>query len=85
MSSTKLQALRTFLTERFTTVAVEIFGEVETIVEAYYEENQRLRSALHMVLSPQIKIPRIGWSPSAITHLSEESFKLLNHSSGEFV
>ncbi|KAF1391411.1 hypothetical protein PFLUV_G00041840 [Perca fluviatilis] len=62
MSNTKLQNLRGFLTERFTTVAVEIFGEIETIVEAYYEENKRLRNVLHMVLNPEIKLPRIDVS-----------------------
>ncbi|XP_031179968.1 uncharacterized protein LOC116067634 isoform X2 [Sander lucioperca] len=62
MSNTKLQSLRGFLTERFTTVAVEIFEEIETIVEAYYEENKRLRNVLHMVLNPEIKLPRIDVS-----------------------
>ncbi|XP_028431639.1 uncharacterized protein LOC114554178 [Perca flavescens] len=62
MSNTKLQNLRGFITERFTTVAVEIFGEIETIVEAYYEENKRLRNVLHMVLNPEIKLPRIDVS-----------------------
>ncbi|XP_032369718.1 uncharacterized protein LOC116688049 [Etheostoma spectabile] len=62
MSNTKLQNLRGFLTERFTTVAVEIFGEIETIVEAYYEENKRLRNVLHMVINPEIKLPRIDVS-----------------------
>lgn len=74
MSNTKLQTFRSYLTERFTTVAVEIFGEVETIVEAYYEENKRLRSALHMVLNPEIKIPRIGLSLLVNTHLSNSSY-----------
>ncbi|XP_049440208.1 uncharacterized protein LOC125893527 isoform X1 [Epinephelus fuscoguttatus] len=59
MSDIKLQKFRGFLTERFTAVAVEIFGEFETIVEAYYEENKHLRNVLHMVLSPEIKIPKI--------------------------
>ncbi|XP_056260743.1 uncharacterized protein LOC130187303 [Seriola aureovittata] len=62
MSNTRLQTFRSFLTERFTTAAVEIFGEVETIVEAYYEENKRLRNILHMVLHPEIKLPRIDES-----------------------
>ncbi|XP_059185377.1 uncharacterized protein LOC131968486 isoform X2 [Centropristis striata] len=59
MSNTKLQNFRGFLTERFTAVAVEIFGEIESIVEAYYEENKRLRNVLHMVLNPEIKLPKI--------------------------
>ncbi|XP_051271542.1 uncharacterized protein LOC127372144 [Dicentrarchus labrax] len=62
MSTTKHQNFRSFLTERFTAVAVEIFGEVESIVEAFYEENKRLRNTLHMVLSPEIKLPRIDVS-----------------------
>ncbi|XP_042352611.1 uncharacterized protein LOC121950618 [Plectropomus leopardus] len=59
MSDPKLHKFRSFLTERFTAVAVEIFGEIETIVEAYYEENKRLRNVLHMVLNPEIKLPKI--------------------------
>ncbi|KAK1902047.1 Methionyl-tRNA formyltransferase [Dissostichus eleginoides] len=59
MSNTKLLHLRSFLTERLTTAAVEIFGEIETIVEAYYEENKRLRNVLHMVLNPEIKLSKI--------------------------
>ncbi|XP_035517229.1 uncharacterized protein LOC118327848 [Morone saxatilis] len=62
MSNTRHQSFRSFLTERFTAVAVEIFGEVETIVEALYEENKRLRNTLHMVLSPEIKLPKIDVS-----------------------
>ncbi|XP_075952219.1 uncharacterized protein LOC142954829 [Anarhichas minor] len=59
MSNVRLQHFRSFLTERFTSVAVDIFGEIETIVEAYYEENKHLRNVLHMVLNPEIKLPRI--------------------------
>lgn len=70
MSNTRLQTFRSFLTERFTTVAVEIFGEVETIVEAYYEENKRLRNVLQMVLNPEIKLPRIGLLLVVNIHLS---------------
>ncbi|XP_041811405.1 uncharacterized protein LOC121619628 isoform X2 [Chelmon rostratus] len=62
MSNSRHQRFRSFLTERFTTVAVEIFEEVETIVEAYYEENKRLRNILHVVLNPEIKLPRIDVS-----------------------
>ncbi|XP_010784509.1 plastin-1-like [Notothenia coriiceps] len=61
MSNTKLLHLRSFLTERLTTAAVEIFGEIETIVEAYYEENKRLRNVLHMVLNPEIKLSKIEY------------------------
>nr|XP_020502535.1 uncharacterized protein LOC109993799 [Labrus bergylta] len=59
MTSIRHQNFRSFLTERFTSAAVDIFGEVEAIVEAYYEENKRLRDILHMVVNPEIKIPRI--------------------------
>ncbi|XP_040888918.1 uncharacterized protein LOC121178697 isoform X2 [Toxotes jaculatrix] len=59
MSNTGLQGFRSFITERFTAVAVEILAEVETLVDAYYEENKRLRNVLHMVLNPEIKLPRI--------------------------
>nr|XP_046240238.1 uncharacterized protein LOC124056643 isoform X2 [Scatophagus argus] len=59
-NSNRHRDFRNFLTERFTAVAVEVFGELETIVESYYEENKRLRNILHMVLSPEMKLPRIG-------------------------
>ncbi|KAI4793047.1 hypothetical protein KUCAC02_032272 [Chaenocephalus aceratus] len=59
MSNTKLLRLWSFLTERLTTAAVEIFGEIETTVEAYYEENKRLRNVLHVVLNPEIKLSKI--------------------------
>ncbi|XP_076603333.1 uncharacterized protein LOC143330550 [Chaetodon auriga] len=73
MSHSRHQHFRSFLTERFTAVAVEVFEEVETIVEAYYEENRRLRNILHMVLSPEIKLPRIDVSQytAAPTDVSE--------------
>lgn len=60
MANIKLQTLRSFLTERFTAVAVEVFGEVEGIVAAYSEENKRLRNLLHMVINPEIKLHKIG-------------------------
>ncbi|XP_029287832.1 uncharacterized protein LOC115008389 isoform X2 [Cottoperca gobio] len=60
MSNTKLLQLRSFLTERFSAVAAEIFGEIETVVEACNEENKRLRDVLHMVLNPEIKLSKIG-------------------------
>ncbi len=72
MSDTRHQNFRSFLTERFTAVAVEIFGEVESIVEAYYEENKRLRTILHMVLDPEIKLPRIGLSLLVNLHISAD-------------
>ncbi|XP_029907317.1 uncharacterized protein LOC115359119 isoform X2 [Myripristis murdjan] len=59
MSNTKLQLFRSFLTERLTAVAVEIFGEVESMVEGYCEENRRLQDLLNMVLSPELKLHRI--------------------------
>lgn len=62
MSDTRHKNFRNFLTERFTAVAVEVFEEVETIMEAYYKENKRLLSILHKVLNPEIKLQRIGLS-----------------------
>ncbi|KAK9529288.1 hypothetical protein VZT92_013392 [Zoarces viviparus] len=59
MSNVRLQHFRSLLTERFTSVAVDIFAEIETIVEAYYEENRHLRDVLHMVLNPEIQLRRI--------------------------
>ncbi|XP_074485815.1 uncharacterized protein LOC141764447 isoform X1 [Sebastes fasciatus] len=63
MSDPKLQSFRSFLTERFTSVAVEIFEELESIVGTYYEENKRLRSVLHTVLNPEIKLTKIDVHP----------------------
>ncbi|KAM4581644.1 uncharacterized protein V3H82_005782 [Fundulus diaphanus] len=62
MENEKLQGFKSFLTEHFTALAVEVFGEVESMMESCYEENKRLRSILHMVLSPEIKLPRIDAS-----------------------
>ncbi|XP_026024204.1 uncharacterized protein LOC113022713 isoform X4 [Astatotilapia calliptera] len=59
MSSVRLQGFRSFLTERLTAVAMEVFGEVESIVVECCEENKRLRDILHMVLNPEIKLHRI--------------------------
>lgn len=60
MENERLQGFKTFLTEHFTALAVEVFGEVESMMEACYEENKRLRNMLHMVLTPEIKLTRIG-------------------------
>lgn len=61
MSDNKtLGDFKNFLTEHFTTLAVEVFTEVENIVGACFEENKRLRNMLHMVLSPEIKLHKIG-------------------------
>ncbi|XP_029006507.1 uncharacterized protein LOC114855495 isoform X2 [Betta splendens] len=59
MSSTRLGAFRSFLTEKFMNLAVELFEEVETIVETYYEENKRQRTILQMALNPQIQLSKI--------------------------
>lgn len=69
MANAAHQSFRSFLTERFTSLAVDICGEVETLVQSYYEENKRLRSVLHTVLNPEIKLHRIGLSPRSC-HLS---------------
>ncbi|XP_037619751.1 uncharacterized protein LOC119484743 isoform X2 [Sebastes umbrosus] len=63
MSDPKLQSFRSFLTERFTSVAMEIFEELESIVGTYYEENKRLRSVLHTVLNPELKLTKIDVHP----------------------
>nr|XP_033948206.1 uncharacterized protein LOC117453497 isoform X2 [Pseudochaenichthys georgianus] len=77
MSNTKLLHLRSFLTERLTTAAVEIFGEIETIVESYYEENKRLRNVLHMVLNPEIKLSKIDVGQySGATQVREQPCEL---------
>ncbi|KAG7493260.1 hypothetical protein JOB18_004585 [Solea senegalensis] len=62
MSTSKMLTFRSFLTERFTSVAVEIFEEVGNIVEEFHQENIRLRNILHMVLSPEIKLTHIDFS-----------------------
>ncbi|XP_053172245.1 uncharacterized protein LOC128355888 [Scomber japonicus] len=59
MSNTRFLQFRSFITQRFTTVAVEIFKEAESIVEEICEENKRLQNILHMVLNPEIKLRRI--------------------------
>ncbi|XP_076740000.1 pogo transposable element with KRAB domain isoform X2 [Maylandia zebra] len=77
MSSVRLQGFRSFLTERLTAVAMEVFGEVESIVVECCEENKRLRDILHMVLNPEIKLHRIdvnnyaGEQPSVDLEISE--------------
>ncbi|XP_068455147.1 uncharacterized protein [Clinocottus analis] len=78
MSNAKLQQFRSLLTERFTTVAVEIFGEMEAVVEAFYEENKRLRDVLHMVLHPEMRLPRIDahQHTGAASDVRERSFKV---------
>ncbi|XP_047202548.1 uncharacterized protein LOC124856284 isoform X3 [Girardinichthys multiradiatus] len=62
MENVRLQGFKTFLTEHFTALAVEVFGEVESMMEACYEENKRLRSMLDMVLGPEINLHRIDVS-----------------------
>ncbi|CDQ65383.1 zinc finger protein 329 [Oncorhynchus mykiss] len=59
----KLQLLNTFLTERLTAAAVEIFGAVEKTITEYQEEISRskeeidrLQRQLHIVTQPKIKL-----------------------------
>ncbi|XP_074534418.1 uncharacterized protein LOC141796938 [Halichoeres trimaculatus] len=83
MSNTRHQKFRSFLTERLTAFAVEVFGEVEAIVEAYFEENKRLRNALHMVLDPEIKLLRIDdvhhtKAPQGVRHQPPEQTREFN-------
>ncbi|XP_013865070.1 uncharacterized protein LOC106518354 isoform X2 [Austrofundulus limnaeus] len=70
--TTRLGEFKTFLTEHFTTLAVEVFTEVENIVGACFEENKRLRSMLHMVLSPEIKLHKIDVTPYTEPSIREE-------------
>lgn len=68
----KLQLLNTFLTERLTAAAVEIFGAVEKTITEYQEEISRskeeidrLRRQLHIVTQPKIKLHKAGlWPPT---------------------
>ncbi|XP_072238630.1 uncharacterized protein [Leuresthes tenuis] len=85
MSTARLQHFRSFLTEHFTTLAVEVFGEVESLVEACYEENKRLRSILHMVLNPEIKLSRIDITEytGATTDIREQPAEPNNTSDSE--
>lgn len=71
MSNEALQRFRSLITERFTAVAVEIFGEVQSLVEAYDDENKRLRTLLNSVLSPEIRLPRIDVSRFTVKVLQE--------------
>ncbi|XP_056130146.1 uncharacterized protein LOC130107524 isoform X2 [Lampris incognitus] len=59
MPPSSLQLFRGFLTERLTAAAVEIFGEVEKIVELYCDENNRLQKALDTLFNSEVKLHRI--------------------------
>ncbi|XP_035004588.1 uncharacterized protein LOC118102469 [Hippoglossus stenolepis] len=74
MSDSRLQSFRSFLTERFTSAAVEVFEEVETIMGAYQEENKRLQNILRIVLSPDINLQKIdvGVCTRATTDVREQ-------------
>lgn len=54
-----MEIFRDFLTERLTTAAVDIFAEVESMIEACYEENTQLRRMLHTVIGPEVRLTRI--------------------------
>lgn len=55
-----LYAFQSRITERFTSVAMEIFQEVAHIVKGYQEENDRLRSLLNKMINVQMNSPKIG-------------------------
>ncbi|XP_057702823.1 uncharacterized protein LOC130922221 [Corythoichthys intestinalis] len=54
-----LHAFQSRITERFTSVAMEIFQEVAHVVKGYQEENDRLRSLLNNVINAQMKSSKI--------------------------
>lgn len=59
MSNTRYVNFRSFLTERVTVTAVEVFEEVGNI-ERYYEENKRLRSLIPVTPDPVRKLTRLA-------------------------
>nr|XP_019941912.1 PREDICTED: uncharacterized protein LOC109628903 [Paralichthys olivaceus] len=74
MSDSRLLGFRSFLTERFTSAAAEVFEEVESMMVAYHEENKRLKNILRVVLSPEIHLQRIdvGECTRATTDVREQ-------------
>ncbi|XP_077386715.1 uncharacterized protein LOC144024353 [Festucalex cinctus] len=54
-----LHSFQSRITERFTSVAMEIFQEVAHVVKGYQEENDRLRSLLNNVINAQMNSPKI--------------------------
>ncbi|XP_055078058.1 uncharacterized protein LOC129456270 [Periophthalmus magnuspinnatus] len=69
-SSPPLQHLRSFLTETFTAVALNIFSEVQNLVQSYESENESLRLQLESMLQPHVALCRIdeGSSFPAFRH-----------------
>ncbi|KAK7877539.1 hypothetical protein WMY93_031756 [Mugilogobius chulae] len=59
MTTEPLQYFRSFITESFTAVAVNIFNEVQNLVQSYEDENKRLRTLLNSVLQPEVQLSRI--------------------------
>ncbi|XP_077583258.1 uncharacterized protein LOC144203607 [Stigmatopora nigra] len=55
-----LHAFQSRITERFTSVAMEIFQEVAHVVKGYQEENDRLRALLNNVIHGQMKSSKIN-------------------------
>lgn len=60
MSAEALEHFRNLLTESFTIVAVDVFNQVQTLVKSYEDENKRLKTLLHSVLQPEVRLPRVG-------------------------
>ncbi|CAL1608362.1 unnamed protein product [Knipowitschia caucasica] len=75
MSSEPLQHFRAFITESFTAVAVNVFNEVQNLVQTYEDENKRLRSLLNSVLLPEVQLSRIdvGTGGSSLTAPQSQS------------
>lgn len=82
MSTEALQHFRGLITERFTAVAVDIFTEVQSLVEAYDQENKRLRSLLNSVLIPEVRLNRIETSEyqtSSSPELVDTPYQSVSH------
>ncbi|XP_077430599.1 uncharacterized protein LOC144057165 [Vanacampus margaritifer] len=76
-----LHAFQSRITERFTSVAMEIFQEVAHVVKGYQEENDRLRSLLNNVINAQMNYPKIDHErfTRPTTALREEAAGLNAH------
>ncbi|XP_051932493.1 uncharacterized protein LOC127607840 [Hippocampus zosterae] len=73
-----LHAFQSRITERFTSVAMEIFQEVAHIVKGYQEENDRLRSLLNKMINVQMNSPKIdhGRFPRRTSPVREQAYGL---------
>ncbi len=55
-----VECLRTFVIERLTAAAEEIFGVFKNTIVEYEEEIDRQRRLLDIVWKPEIRLNRIG-------------------------